>query len=134
MQLLFLKVFMWFSVVFAIILCKWSHAFNFFTLPNSYVQYFSYFFDILDIKITDEDSDQSRNVWKYIIFGVIISGPYSQLLTISCEMYHIRVNTSPNYVYLKNNKFLGIIINSNRIVEFKIFCHCLILQTVYFPH
>ena len=32
-------------------------------------------FDILEIKITDEDSDQSRNVWKYVTSWVIISGP-----------------------------------------------------------
>ena len=32
-------------------------------------------FDILEIKITHEDSDQSRNVWKYVTFWAIVSGP-----------------------------------------------------------
>ena len=32
-------------------------------------------FDILEIKITDEDSDLSRNVWSYLTFWIIISGP-----------------------------------------------------------
>ena len=32
-------------------------------------------FDILEIKITGEDFDQSQNVRKYVTFWVVISGP-----------------------------------------------------------
>ena len=30
---------------------------------------------IMKKNITDEDSEQSRNVWKYVTFWVIIAGP-----------------------------------------------------------
>ena len=65
--LLFLRKFRYFIDVFCTILCKFSHGFShFFTLPKFTPKQGSYkckilfiVFDILEIKITDEDSDQS---------------------------------------------------------------------------
>ena len=34
-----------------------------------------HYFHILEIKITDDNCDHSGNVWNYVTFWVIISGP-----------------------------------------------------------
>ena len=85
----------------------------FFTIPKLYLKigliytiFTSYFINILEIKITDEDSNQIRNVWLKLLFFLFM---YPKANQPTLQILLLRVNIIPVFKINSNSVLFSVV-------------------------